>query len=599
MAKNAYAQLQLETFFVEVDSPKAESSRQATVDALLELGFNARLPEDRGQDTDWIVGEALQDPLRANRFGVEVFPPASEKTSPRTAWTWAHAISGRLPDDASVQPTFAGNVSLRSDEPTEESSGSGGSDDPAPNNVRWHHENIRLTQAHSHLANLGIKPGDGVFVGHPDTGYTNHDDIVKALDIDRGINLLEEGTKPVDPREGGTLEQPGHGTATGSMIVAEDAVKVPRLKANGDAVDILGVASAAKLAPIRVSETVIIAGWQRRLAVAIEHAVDNGCKVISMSLGGLGGRRLNRAIEFAEAKGVILVAAAGNNVGFVVAPATHPLTVACAASDFENKPWSGSSKGEAVTITAPGHNVWVAGFDGNTEVARPGSGTSYATATVAGAAAMWLSVHRQKLAGHESSVPRLFRTALRTTSRTRSTLPSAKFGAGLLDCEKLITTDPIVDEGASESPSLAAHPDLVALRSLLSPAAAEESSQTRRSPAAELSRGLDEGAISELVFHLSIDPALREQWNRIDQPSTEGVLRSAISHPQRNQFSPRLLTQLRRADQAAQDITDSGATNADVGTVGVDVQTPGDGNSQNSVDVQIRLNLRITVETSE
>lgn len=597
MPQNSYSKLKLETFFVELDAVDEASGRETLTDALLELGFDARVQES-ADETHWRVGVALPDPQLQGRYGIEVFPPESQPTAPRQAWTWAHAIAANLPDDSSAQPTFEGDIPLTDgDEALEESSsGGGGPGDPAPNDVRWHHSRIRLAEAHAKLKSQKIEPGQNVIIGHPDTGYTKHRDISPTLDLSRELNLLEKGKTAFDPQKGGTLEQPGHGTATSSMAVAQDGVTVKR--PNGETVDIMGIAPAAKIAPIRVTETVIILGWQRRLAQAIEHAVDKGCKVISMSLGGIGGRRLNRAIAYAEKHGVIVVAAAGNNVGFVVAPATHPLTVACAASDFEDKPWSGSSKGSAVTITAPGHNVWVAGWNGNNQIARPGSGTSHATATVAGAAAMWLSAHGKKLAGHEASVPRLFRAALRKTAKKVAALPSGQFGAGLLDCEKLIATDPLLDESTQESVSPVANADLPALNSLLSQGAATESSMTNSATAAAVSRDLDAGTIAELAFHLTVDPQLRQQWNTTVRPATESAVPMDLERQKSKQFSPRLLTHLRRAERIAGDLPASSADSGVLVNAEQEVQAV-QNNGQNSVEVQIRLNLKITVEVAK
>jgi len=67
-----------------------------------------------------------------------------------------------------------------------------------------------------------------------------------------------------------------------------------------------------------------------------------------------------------------------------------------AACNNAREPWEGSSRGKAVAVTAPGENVWVAqpGDAGGlgTDVG-PGSGTSFAVATVAGMAALWLAYH--------------------------------------------------------------------------------------------------------------------------------------------------------------------------------------------------------------
>ena len=50
------------------------------------------------------------------------------------------------------------------------------------------------------------------------------------------------------------------------------------------------------------------------IAAAIRYAADNGAQVINMSLGGpFSSRILHKAIQYAHAKGVVIVCAAGNS----------------------------------------------------------------------------------------------------------------------------------------------------------------------------------------------------------------------------------------------------------------------------------------------
>jgi subtilisin family serine protease len=55
-----------------------------------------------------------------------------------------------------------------------------------------------------------------------------------------------------------------------------------------------------------------------RVAEAVEHARRNGANVVTMSLGGAWSSSLRAAIRRAIADGVIVLAAAGNCVIFVV-----------------------------------------------------------------------------------------------------------------------------------------------------------------------------------------------------------------------------------------------------------------------------------------
>lgn len=107
-----------------------------------------------------------------------------------------------------------------------------------------------------------------------------------------------------------------------------------------------------------------------RLAKAIRLCVHQGCKVITISMGGLPARALRRAVEFAEEQGVIVCSAAGNYVGFTVWPANYPTVVNVAACDSNGRAWKHSSWGRRVTLTAPGHDIWVAGWRKRTTCRR-------------------------------------------------------------------------------------------------------------------------------------------------------------------------------------------------------------------------------------
>jgi hypothetical protein len=102
-------------------------------------------------------------------------------------------------------------------------------------------------------------------------------------------------------------------------------------------------------------------------------------------------------VRAAVAGGAIVMAAAGNQVGVVVAPAAYPECIAVAATNVEDQPWAGSSRGTMVDVSAPGESVWVAAVDSGTNPPRfhhdRHHGTSFAVATLAGVAALWIAHH--------------------------------------------------------------------------------------------------------------------------------------------------------------------------------------------------------------
>lgn len=409
----------VELVFVELPANGERSARRLVENALGALGLSS-----------WVVEEVLPDPDQGDRFGVEVSAPPN--TPPDAGWDVAHALADRLGGHAEAV--------LRTALDEREAMAELGQL-LAP---RAMGEVFRAVPEGWHLRDIGAAPlppgsmGAGVRIGHPDTGATPHPELGQGrIRVDLGKNFLEAGP-PIDPLD--ELGQPGHGTATASLMISPAEAQLPGFR------PVLGLAPDAEVVPIRVTNTVVILTWQSRLARAIEHAVASGCRVISMSLGGLGGSRLRRALRAARRSGAILVAAAGNYVQFVVWPAAYPEVIGVAATGPGRAPWWGSSKGPAVDITAPGAEIDVARWDDDLGEKRPtvgpGDGTSFATALVASAAALWLSRHRDEIERRYQPVEvhDAFRTVLRRTATRLDTapFPPSWFGAGMLDCAALL-----------------------------------------------------------------------------------------------------------------------------------------------------------------
>jgi subtilisin family serine protease len=138
---------------------------------------------------------------------------------------------------------------------------------------------------------------------------------------------------------------------------------------------------------------------------AIKYASDNGAKVLSNSWGSEGdggeGQAMKEAIQYAESKGVLFVAAAGNGhsgIGYnndtdakpgVPASYDNDNIVSVAALDKNNKLGSFSNWGaKTVDIGAPGVGIYStlpSNKYGNLD------GTSMACPHVAGAAALYWS----------------------------------------------------------------------------------------------------------------------------------------------------------------------------------------------------------------
>ena len=102
-------------------------------------------------------------------------------------------------------------------------------------------------------------------------------------------------------------------------------------------------------------------GSMAAIAQAIRFAADNGARVINMSLGGpFPVSAIASAVKYARAKGVVVVAAAGNDGrGRVSYPARYPGVIAVAATQFDESSTFYSNWGPEIDIAAPGGNVRV------------------------------------------------------------------------------------------------------------------------------------------------------------------------------------------------------------------------------------------------
>lgn len=317
----------------------------------------------------------------------------------------------------------------------------------------WHLKQLNVPAAWDawRQRHPGKEPGDGVLVGHPDTGFTRHHELIDNLKLPgRSFVRDEHGAPEPDAEDDlqksgtGILQQPGHGTATGSVIVSGDDERQGNFK------EVYGVAPGAAILPLRVSRSVIHIDFDV-LRDAVLHAVAAGVDVISMSLGGpLESSSLRAALRKARSEGVIVVAAAGNMLPTTAFPAAFPEVIAVAATHAARGPWRHSGLGPLVDIAAPGEDVWCAraslAANGNaTFRSGQGTGTSFATACVAGLAALWLSFHggRAALAAHYGGRPALVPAAFqylltRTASTNFDFVRRGRHGAGIPDTGQLL-----------------------------------------------------------------------------------------------------------------------------------------------------------------
>ncbi len=194
-----------------------------------------------------------------------------------------------------------------------------------------------------HVANAWAKStGSGVTVAVIDTG-------VDATHPDLAGHVLT-GYDEINQTAAGNTDPNGHGTHVAGTIAA----------LTGNGVGVSAIAPDAKIMPIRVLGA-DGSGYMSDAANGIVYAADHGADVVNMSLGSEDeDASVTNAIAYARSRGVVVVAAAGNErqKGSPNSyPAADPGVIAVAATDSTDTVASYSNQGSYVDVAAPGSAI--------------------------------------------------------------------------------------------------------------------------------------------------------------------------------------------------------------------------------------------------
>ncbi|MEU9078442.1 S8 family serine peptidase [Kitasatospora sp. NPDC048538] len=246
--------------------------------------------------------------------------------------------------------------------------------------------------------------------------------------VDPGSGVLEGRLTP-GPREyGGTGDSTrdcvGHGTFLAGLVAAR----------RQDGVGFAGIAPEARILAVAVTDD---AGntTPAALAKGIRDAADGGARVIAVGVTvSTGEAELADAVRHAAERGALVIAPAAPDQGGSgssgaapppVLPAALPGVLAVADLAPDGAPPSGAADPARVDLVAPGDAVLSVGPGGKGHFT--GAGPSFATAVVAGAAALALA-YRPDL------TPERLADRLRTTAYHPGTaLPDPLLGYGTVD----------------------------------------------------------------------------------------------------------------------------------------------------------------------
>ena len=261
------------------------------------------------------------------------------------------------------------------------------------------------------------------------------------LDLNARANII--GDNPTEMKDAfyGNGDVKGPNADHGSMVSGI----IGAVRNNG--VGVNGIATGVKIMALRS----IPNGdeYDKDVALSIRYAVDNGANIINMSFGKYYSPMENEvyaAIKYAESKGVLMIAASGNEGQDVDATTHYPtpysetgdlvstwLTVGANSKDFEDKMTANFSNygAEKVHIFAPGVKVISISPDDSYDMMN---GTSFSCPVVTGVAALVWSYYPEVSASKlreilmESSVMYKNMKVNLPGSFDDGKVPSVKFG---------------------------------------------------------------------------------------------------------------------------------------------------------------------------
>jgi thermitase len=193
----------------------------------------------------------------------------------------------------------------------------------------------------------------------------------------QGYDFVNDDADPSDDN--------GHGTRMAGIVAA----------ATFNGIGVAGIAPNCKLIPVKVLGA-DGQGAYSTIANGITYAADHGARIINLSLAGTAdSATLQSAVDYAVARGAVVVAAAGNyGTGDPAYPAAYANAVAVTASDENDAIASFSNYGSWVSLAAPGVSIMTTNWNASGTFPYAGSsGTSPAAAFASGAFALLFSAH--------------------------------------------------------------------------------------------------------------------------------------------------------------------------------------------------------------
>jgi subtilisin family serine protease len=307
---------------------------------------------------------------------------------------------------------------------------------------------LRLPEAHKLAdgANVTIAVIDsGIDVKHPELA-----------------NSIADSFDALDSKEGPHV----HGTGVAGAIVAH-----ARLMGSAPAARILAIRAFGKVSSGAESTSFVILR-------GMDYAAAHGAQIVNMSFAGPKDALIERGIAALAAKGIVMVAAAGNAGAKSppLYPAANANVIAISATDAQDKLFTASNRGGHIAVAAPGVDLFLPAPEEKYQIT---SGTSFSAAYVSGLAGLMLE--RNPALKPEELRKILMKTARDLGSPGRDDL----FGAGEADAFAAVSAVGTAPVAAMTSPPaseagehVTERPPVPPTRALAEPAAAMASDKS-------------------------------------------------------------------------------------------------------------------------
>lgn len=212
-----------------------------------------------------------------------------------------------------------------------------------------------------------------------------------------------------------------HGTSVASVLVSQNQH--------------IGIAPKAKLYAISAFSTTnkrpyILQGTSSNIAKALDSCIQHNVDVINLSFTGGRDALVEKLVNKALEKGIIVVAAGGNggHWGSTIYPALIPGVIAATAVDNKKQLYKFADKGSFIDYAAPGVKVLTMAPGGKYKIA---TGTSLSAAHLSGVAALLLSQGKNKL---------IDKTLTETAVDLGKPGRDQEFGEGLINANRALNT---------------------------------------------------------------------------------------------------------------------------------------------------------------